>query len=409
MAHSDNWQNSRDFTSPERMIGAMISLWEQRGNAELSVRLVSQAAGLPVSSIYHHFGTMEHLSVIAQDFARAEAERWCRRRLDEVAPADLSAQAFPSLMAALIDGWAQGERRLAFAWRECQVMAARDPAYIPSLRAWQALWSSFWQQACAHCGLGAFAEATTVMFYGESLLHLMRWRRAVDRACLDETCRAWGEWLAGRLTSEGPWRQFARHEASGAMPELALLTESAERIAIAAANTVEELGMGGLTHRAVAARAGLTLGVVSYNFKTSADLARAAFEMLYRRVGAIASDSDRPLPVPTREEAFEGMTGYDIMSPRLTAMDEVMITVARTPGLISFVPQLRYLRGRSSGVQLQGLMGPERPVSPADAALFSAFASGQRHASVALPEREIGPFRRRTLSDLLTTLDVSLP
>jgi AcrR family transcriptional regulator len=193
------------------------------------------------------------------------------------------------------------------------------------------------------------------------------------------------------------------------MPELALLTESVERIATAAADTVEELGMGGLTHRAVAARANLTLGVVSYNFKTSADLARAAFEMLYRRVGAIASDSDRPRPVPTQKEAFDGMTGYDIMSPRLTAMDEVMITVARTPDLISFGPQLRYSRGRSSGVQLQGLVGPERPVSPADAALLSAFVSGQRHACVALAEAEVGPFRRRTLNDLLAVLGAALP
>ena len=399
MARSGDWQNSKDSTSSERMASAMISLWEQRGNAELSVRLVSQAAGLPVSSLYHHFGTMEHLSVIAQDSARTEAERWCRLRLDEIAAARLSPEAFPALMAALIDGWAWDERRLAFAWRECQIMAARDPAYIPSLRAWQALWSSFWQEACERCSLGAFGEATALIFYGESLLHLMRWRRSVDRACLDETCRAWSLWLAGQLAPEGPWRRFAREQASGSMPELALLTESAERIAIAAADTVEELGMGGLTHRAVAARAGLTLGVVSYNFKTSADLARAAFEMLYRRVAPVAAE--HPRPIPTREEGFEGMIGYDIMSPRLTAMDELMISVARSADLRSFAPQLRYLRGRSSGVQLQGLVGPERPVSSADAALFSAFATGQRHACLALTPTEIDAFRRRTLCDLL--------
>ncbi len=44
-----------------------------------------------------------------------------------------------------------------------------------------------------------------------------------------------------------------------------------------------------------------------------------------------------------------------------------------------------------------------------DAALFSAFASGQRHACVALPEAEVGPFRRRTLNDLLAVLGVPSP
>lgn len=407
MVHRENYKKSHSYSSPERLIEATIDLWEERGNADVSARLVGQHAGLPVSSIYHHFGSMEHLSVVAQDAARTRAERWCDRRLNEFTTAALSPDAFPPLVAALIDDLTQDERGLAFAWRECQIMAARDPGYLPSLRAWQKLWTSFWREVCARCGLGQFGEATSIFFYGESLLHLMHWRRSVDRACLDETCRHWGEWLRGRLAVEGPWRRAARREANAAMPELATLSGIAGRIAAAAADTVEELGMRGLTHRAVAAHAGLTLGVVSYNFKTSADLARGAFETIYRRVAPMTADQQMAVPKP--KEAFEGMVGYDILSPRLTAMDEVMLTVARDPDLVSFISQIRYLRGRTSGGQLQGLIGDHRLVSPADAALFSSFASGQRHACVALPEAEVGPFRRRTLTDLLSMLGVTAP
>lgn len=401
MADRDIPQKSADYSSTDRLVAAMISLWERHGNASISLRMVAQMAEIPVSSIYHHFGTMEHLSLTAQDAACVLARHWCERRLADLATARFPADALPALIAALIDEWTQGERRLAFAHRECQVMAARDPRYMPALRAWQDMWSSFWHDLSARCDTGAFSTATTSFFYGESALHLLRWRRAIDRACLDETCRAWGEWLAGCLAAEGPWRRFARDEARDAAPELSSLPKVAQQIADAAADTIEEHGMGGLTHRAVAHRAGLTLGVVSYNFKTSADLTRAAFEAVYQRVAPQLVDGARP--IPTAAEALESVAGYDIHAPNITVIDEVMAAVARDPDLIAFAPQLRYSRGRSSGVQLQALVG-DRPISTTDAALFSTFASGQRVAALTLPAAEAAIFRRRGLADLLARL-----
>lgn len=397
-------QDSEALSSPQRLIHATLEIWRARGNAGVSARLLGQEAGLPVSSIYHHFGSLEQLFASAQEDARARAERWCATRLDAFAAADsLTVEALPALMAALIDDWAQDQRLLAFAWRESMVMAARDSHYLPAVQGWQALWREFWREICARCGLAAASEITSLMFCGEGALHLMQWRRPVDRAGLDETCRGWGEWLAGRLTPEGPWRHFARTEASRAMPELTLRGDTAERIATAAADTVEELGMAGLTHRAVAARAGLTLGVVSYNFRTSADLARAAFEAIYRRIVPSAASPQARL-VPDAPAAFEALVGYDILSPRLAAMDEVMATVARDAELGPFAPQLRYLRGRTAGSQLQGLVGPDRLVSPADAALLSAFSGGQRFACLGMEETEMRLFLRRTLGDVTDML-----
>ncbi len=179
----------------------------------------------------------------------------------------------------------------------------------------------------ARCGVQERGELTTYFFYSESLLHLIQWRRVVDRACLDELCQGWASWLSGRLAPEGPWRAFAREEAGRSLPEPTPRNETTQKIASAAAETVEELGMAGLTHRAVATRAGLTLGIVSYNFRTSAELTRAAFESIYARVVA-----DGPVPVLGKKEAaFDAFSGYNLFSSRLTGMDEVLLSVAREP------------------------------------------------------------------------------
>ncbi|MDE8651503.1 TetR/AcrR family transcriptional regulator [Novosphingobium album (ex Liu et al. 2023)] len=387
---------SKEIPSPDRLIQTVLAIWETHGNAGTSVRSVAQATGLPVSSIYYHFGDMERLFFAAQDSARAAAEQWCAAHLDTFADAGaLGAEALPALMAALIDDWSHAHRRLAFAWRECQIMAARDARYMPALQRWQALWQGFWQNVCARCGLPEHGELTYHLFDGESLLHLTQWRRAVDRACLEETCRGWGEWLAGRLVDEGPWRRFARTEASRLMPALSISGVVPEQVAAAAADTVAELGVSGLTHRAVARQAGLSLGVVSYNFRTSAELLRAAFEMIYRRVLPFT-----PQEHVTRTIEEHGIRLIDKLvdqtapTDRLLAFDELLIAVARDPGLKPLSAQLRYLRGQTSRGLLEALLGPGCAVSPLDAALFSGLGSGQRRAAVGIaPEAARGHAR----------------
>lgn len=78
--------------------------------------------------------------------------------------------------------------------------------------------------------------------------------------------------------------------------------------------------------------------------------------------------------------------------------------MARNPELRSFAPQLRYLRGRTSGERLQQLLGPDRSISSTDAALISAFGGGHRQACVGKPEEEVRPLLQRTLAQLLHVL-----
>lgn len=367
------------------------------------MRPLAQEAGLPVSSIYHHFGSLNHLYVAAQNAARASAEHWCSIRLDEIGGADsLPNQALPALLATLIDEWSQNHRREALAWRECYLLAARDGSYRPVLESWQRIWVEFCQEIASRCGLSEFGEATSLFFDGESLLHLMQWRRSVDRAALEESCRGWLSWITGSLTDEGPWRRFARLEASRAMPAVPAFSEVAEAIARAAADIIERNGVAGLTHRAVAAEAGLTLGVVSHNFRTSAELARAAFETIYRRILATAYQ-DQSTAVDMPGQAIDQLTAYRFSPTQQLAIDELMLATVRQPEFQPFAPQLRYLRGRSSGLILQSLLGGSAP-SPLDAALFSSFLSGLKRATTSMEVGSAQAYARKVVEPLLCSL-----
>ncbi|TCM18026.1 TetR family transcriptional regulator [Novosphingobium sp. PhB165] len=380
----------QDFSTQERLIGTVLDMWATQGHAAISARNLSRATGLPTSSIYHHFGSMEHLFHSAQDHALKAARNWCSHRLDDLArwPEGGGPEALAAMMALLIDDWARDSRPLAFAWAQCHLLAYDDAAYLPPLEGWRDIWSHFWREICHRAGLGAFGAVTGHMFEGTAQLHLIRWHPTIDRAALGELCHGWGHWLNGKLTAETPWRRLARETAAEATPAAPSRSATAAAIARAAAAVVEDGGVSALTHRAVAARAGVTLGVVSYNFRTSSDLAEAAFETIYLGITEVVRESVHP--APARDEIIASWRDFPSQPRGIFAIEELTLAVARDPALIAFGPQLRYLRGRTSGLQLAarlGAMGDQ--LSPLDTAIYSSLISGQRRALIGRSVAEI--------------------
>ncbi|MEN2712169.1 TetR/AcrR family transcriptional regulator [Sphingomonas sp. NPDC092331] len=376
--------------SAEKWIAAVLSAWEVSGQAAVSARGLAQVTGLPASSIYHHFGDLERLYVSAHEHAQALAAEWCGARLDQLADVPAGAESLPALLAVLIDDWCEGQRGLAFAWRECQLLVARDPRYGPAAQRWRTLWAGFWRHVCDRLGIPGTATITERLFDGESFLHMMRWRRSVDRAALDELCRGWGNWLGGSLAGPGPWRDMARGcaQRSARLPEAR--DETAERIAEAAAAIVARGGVAGVTHRAVAAEAGLTLGVVSHKFRTSAELLGSAFEAIYRRnVPAGELEAELAAAADGNGRAMLDRLGERPGAEEFRlATSELMMAAMRDPALAPFAAQLRYLRGRTSRLFLQAMIGRDRPIGPLDAAIFSSFAIGQGNAHRGLSDGE---------------------
>ncbi|MEU4580391.1 TetR family transcriptional regulator [Nonomuraea sp. NPDC023979] len=88
--------------------------------------------------------------------------------------------------------------------------------------------------------------------------------------------------------------------------------ERRRRIVEAACDLIPEVGVGGLTHRLVAARADVPLGATTYYFKTLGDLVEAALEAaaeltaewLRRWAGELASAADVPATLAVLTAAY---------------------------------------------------------------------------------------------------------
>jgi AcrR family transcriptional regulator len=386
--------NSRDHNpdfpqkTAELLIEATLNAWESGGTAAISARSLCGATGVQVSSLYHHFGSLEQLLVTAQERAIDVARVWCTQQIESLGNA-IPPHGIGALLAGLIDDWSRDQRRIAFAWRECRLNAIKLPAFILLADRWKQVWDDFWATVCSRMSIPQHGAITARFFTGESGYQLIPWNRQADRAALGETCAGWGEWLAGRLSPPAPWREWARARAATELVSPPLRDEIEARIAAAAAAVVERQGVAGLTYRAVAKDAGVTLGVVSHKFRTGADLVAAAFEDLYRRAADASPGELANLPASSREALARDLAEKILPDARGSmGSDELLLACARDPSLRTFAGQLRYTRGRTSGHYLDAMVGASRTIEHVDAAIFSSFLVGLINAYGLVEERD---------------------
>ncbi len=361
-------------TSRDRLLYAVIGRWEGVGNAGITARGVARDAAIPVSSIYHHFGGMDGLLTHAASAALSRAIAWLQAQERLLAGAQGAAADFALLLAATIDDWCEQQRTLAYAMREVQSLAMRRPAWRGVAQTWWQCLFDFWQPICDRFGIGELTAAVVLLFDGETSLHMVRWRRLIDRAVVSELCATWAGWVEGRMGAPAPWRTLAVRDALAGQPPIPDWDPVTERIALAAARTVADRGVSGLTHRSVAEESGQTLGIVSNRFRSSADLLRAACEALYRQIVAPLGEGDAPV------DLIAGRTERPGEDFALRAFFELTLAASRDPALQPFAAQLRYLRGRTSIRHLRAISTPGTEVSVADGALLSALFSGQIRA-----------------------------
>lgn len=344
----------------------------------MSARYLSQCAEAPVSSIYHHFGCLEHLSLASQYECLAAARDWTEgqlAQLDKVAAAPHGVSGF---FAHVVDEWTGRQIALAFAWRECLILADRNSRFREPATLWRDLWHQFWVRAGEVFGLGPNIIVAERVFETESLYHLIQWHRIIDRAALEETARGVAAWLTGTPAPPAPWREFAHAEASRTRANPPPRDDTTARIMAAAASLISEGLDAALTHRATAEHAGVTLGTVSHRFPTKQALLNAAVEGIYAATIAQAAQSSGLDRHPITRDEVLATTASAVAAARPShGRDSLFLIAARDPSLATFGAQLRYLRGTGSREALQAIMGPDRAPSLLEAALFSAFVSSQ--------------------------------
>lgn len=349
-----------------RLIDALLSLWADAPADSISVRTLVQHAGAAQAAIHYHFGDIERLYVEASAVALTAAEAWMESRLTAlgglaggaVAPA-LQA----SLIASTIADWTGRERRLA--------MAAR---FAPSPE-WQSAWEEFWTRLAAGIGLGDHAVALAAFAAGENARHLLVWNPPLDRALLEETITALVLWLTERRFAPDPVRashqRLARegYDRPAARHDDALATTIQE----VAADLLAQQGHAGVTFRAVAARAGVTLGKVIYSCGTKSELLRGALHHLYEREalgGDRAGFEAQRLP----PEVVLALLLEAVLSgqqPVLRAYDEIERAICNGTEHADLRGVVRSMEDPSGTWALKQMLGGEVP----PAALVAAFSA----------------------------------
>ena len=376
---------ARDSTR-DRLIEAVLDAWEEQGDAGVSARAISRAAGVQVSAIYHYFGDMEHLSVAAQELAIGRASAWCAAAAESLPAGQVSSARAGAIIAAVIDELCGEQRQVMVAWRECRMLAMRREAFRPLADRWGDVWRRLWRTLFQRIGLGRHADLTSYFFQGEATLHLLRVSRLLDRAALEDTCAGWSAWLSGCVSPPTPWRDMARGEAIAVFPVQPFADPTTERLAQAAASIVSRDGAARLTHRAVAAEAGTTLGVASHKFRTSAELLAAAFEAIYREMSVRGEEDLARVPGLSHDEIIRMMAESELGASQdgLASM-EFMAACARDPALRPFAAQFRYTRGSTGRLLIGSLLGTPWESAPTDAAILSSFMLGLISAHGLIP------------------------
>jgi AcrR family transcriptional regulator len=352
-----------------RLIDALLDFWADAPADGISVRALVQQAGAAQAAIHYHFGDMERLYVEASAAALSEARGWMEARSGDfagLAERDLGPGLQASLIASAIADWTGGQRRLA--------MAARA---APSA-GWQAAWDDFWAALSQAIGLGDHAAVIASFAAGESARQLLVWNPALDRALLEETTAALVLWLRERRFAANPVRAVHQELALGSYDRPAPRNDAlAAQIEQAAADLLAQQGHAGVTFRAVAVQADVTLGRVIQACGTKSDLLRGALHRLYLRE-ALGGDQAGLVAQRVPADVMFGQLLDVVLAgsqPVLRAYDEIERAIYNGDEYADLRGVVRSMEDPSGTWALQQLLGGRAPPA-ALVAVFSAIIRG---------------------------------
>ena len=388
----DYSQQSDKNSTRIRLIDTLIALWADMPVDQISVRAVVHQAGAALSAIHYHFDSIERLYVAASEAALERGKAWMMAQ--RLTLASLAAQPLPmplqaSILTSLIADWTVTQRPLAIA-------ARRAPS-----AAWLVAQEGFWQDAACAIGLSEHAATIACFAHGEAARHLLVCHPALDRALLEETVTSLLAWLAERRlvaeTVRPVHRAYVREHYLAPMRNA---DPAFVAVAAAAADLLARKGHAGITFRAVAAEAGVTLGKVIHLFGSKSELLHCALHRLYEREALgdrRAFFVARSLPADTLMEHLLAavLTGRQ---PVLHAYDEIELAIYNGPDFRTLRGMVRSMDDPSGAWALKQLT--QQPL--AHGSLVAAFSAVIRgigfHASLSADGRAaVEGFARRAL------------
>lgn len=268
----------------QRLAAAASTLIADGGIAAASARAIAALAGASASAINYNFGNIERLLQVVFEQGVEETRAWLDLRAREIRALPRTPDGAALALLHVVDAWTHDGRRLALVYQEALTAGPGQGAAA----AWTRLWAEFWARTAEAFGLPAIdGRVLHAFFEHEAVYHLSAWSPALETAALAEMVEHFAAlWLDAPARPARGALALAERTA-GARPH-GSVPPAAMRIAKAAAEVVEEKGFPGLTHRAVATRAGVTTGSVTHHFRSIEDLVAGAIR---GQVQALADDA----------------------------------------------------------------------------------------------------------------------
>ena len=364
------------------------------GVGTLSARTVAQRAGLSPSAVNYHLGGREGLIRALWLRIRDEFQRWSEARRDSLTTLPPDLVSLPALVASLVGDLAAQPWALAMAeFREIHGRAP-DLAEAGDLD-WLSM-ESFWKQILERLETPDHArQAWHIFALGALSLALVDADPAVRAVWLARAAHRLAKRLAGARRFEP-----SHHEDAG-LPVIDRLEQAdgRRRIIETSIRLIGERGVADLTHREVAAAAGLSLASTTYFFKSKNEIVIEAFRELHRRVfERLASSTPRPM------SSLSNLLLTKAGDPHweVGAMSALYTAAAREQALRPFALDLRRIRGIGSlrWLPTQGVVGADRT----DGFIWSLIIGGLFQAALLLPKRRRRAFLDRTSKQLLESI-----
>lgn len=324
----------------------------RQGLDTLTLRPLAQNAGMSLSSMANRIGHKSQL--IRQLIGEAQ-------QIDAAMKQPVLAGAGASLTAAelaeicdLALEHQQSAPWLAVFFGEIIQASASDGDAAEALTPWLADQLAFWQAlvqklATGETGLDAELLAKALLGYsidetahGCALNGLPAYRR-LRRLCLGRLCQ--GRFTSPQSHRHGALFQLLVEELGRIDDPIAIIKPSkvaidrkADRYAAAAGHILVHQGAGAVTHRSVAALAGVAASTLSYHFKTREDLISGAMARIIQRLRAGISGAPD-------EFAVGGVNppGYEIARSTFT----LALEASRRPVFLASAADMRRRRGEN--------------------------------------------------------------
>lgn len=356
--------------------------------------MIAEAAHTTPSAINYAFGGVKHL--FGSVFSDAIGEtRALLNGLDDEAdlwPADRAFLAHA--LQGVIEQWVTAARDLALLYQQALAHREIAPAEVD---AWSRLWADYFGRlASRHGATHDQGALMNLLFQSEALFALSAWRPILERAALrDIVGHFTAVWLCGE-----PYRPsgaLAVAEEAVRSPTDVPLEGPSFAMMMASVDVVAELGLAGLTHRAVATRCGVTAGAVAHYFRSAADLLAAAIRGQVVTLQLQGGPASRLTGVASRRELADVLVAGSL-SPQavatVRARRSLFLASLGDPNHSQSGAVVRYAAGATTRTAIRAAL-PEDPLTDLHASVLSRLLSALR---VAAPFADASPIDAQALA-----------